>query len=271
MDRAIDIERWRGDERTATGDAVAVEEPLEIRVRRRAVSVTMRTPGHDAELAVGFLLGEGLIRGAADVLRVEPCGQAREGNVVNVTLAPRVAVDFDKLTRHVFASSSCGLCGKASIDALHQWFDPIDSDLAVPAALLRVLPDNMRAAQATFERTGGLHAAALFDERGGMTVLREDVGRHNAVDKALGHAVLRGVALDRAVLLVSGRASFEVVQKAWAGRVPVVCAVSAPTSLAVELARESGVTLVGFLRGDRMNVYSGGERVRSAAVETKHE
>lgn len=272
MHTDLTIDRWRHDaHEPAVADAVVVEEPLEIRVRHRALSVTMRTPApgseSDAELALGFLLSEGLITGPADVVRVESCAQARAGNVLNVTLAPHVDVDFDKLTRHVFASSSCGLCGKASIDAVQQQFDPIDSDLTLPVALLHRLPATMRTAQTTFDRTGGLHAAALFDDAGELLVLREDVGRHNAVDKVLGWALQHGrLPLNRCVLLVSGRASFEIVQKALAGRLPIVCAVSAPSSLAVELARENGQTLVGFLREDRLNVYAGGERLTPAPL-----
>src|SRR4051812_3490539 len=164
-------------------DELAIEEPLEIRVRGRAISVTMRTPGHDDELALGFLLSEGLIHAAADVQRVEPCDRNEQGNLLNVQLAPEVPVDFDKLTRHVFASSSCGLCGKATIESVRATFPPVESDLVIDAKLLVHLPDAMRKQQATFQRTGGLHAAALFDAAGNLMVVREDVGRHNAVDK----------------------------------------------------------------------------------------
>jgi FdhD protein len=243
-------------------DELAHEEPLEVRVRGRAISVTMRTPGHDEELAVGFLLTEGVVRCRADVLRVEPCGRNELGNVVNVLLAPDVPVDFGRLTRHVFASSSCGLCGKATIDAVRERFEPVRSDVRVGAATLLALPAAMRAAQETFARTGGLHAAGLFTAEGELIALREDVGRHNAVDKVIGHAVLGGLLpLDRHVLLVSGRTSFEILQKALAARVPIVAAVSAPSSLAAEFARDGGQTLVGFLRDDRFNVYAGAERV----------
>ncbi|HWE93715.1 MAG TPA: formate dehydrogenase accessory sulfurtransferase FdhD [Tepidisphaeraceae bacterium] len=244
-------------------DELAVEEPLEIRVKGRAVSVTMRTPGHDEELAAGFLLSEGMIRGRADVLRVEPCVQASAGNVVNVVLAPTVAVDFERLTRHVFASSSCGLCGKATIEAVCQNVEPVESDAAVDAGTLLGLPDKLRQAQAAFDRTGGLHAAGVFTLDGELVVAREDVGRHNAVDKVLGFGLLNGLLpFDRHVLMISGRASFEIMQKALAGRLPIVAAVSAPSSLAAEFAAESGQTLVGFLRGRRMNVYAEPRRVR---------
>jgi FdhD protein len=232
-------------------------------VRNRAVSVTMRTPGRDEELAAGFLLTEGIVRERGDILRVEPCVHASAGNVVNVVLAPNVVVDFERLTRHVFASSSCGLCGKATIEAVCQQAEPVESDAVIDAATLLGFPDQLRQAQATFDRTGGLHAAGVFTVDGELVVAREDVGRHNAVDKVLGFGLLNGLLpFDRHVLMISGRASFEIMQKALAGRFPIVAAVSAPSSLAAEFARESGQTLVGFLRGKRMNVYAEAERIR---------
>ena len=243
-------------------DELSVEEPLEIRVKNRAVSVTMRTPGHDEELAAGFLLTEGILKARGDVVAIEPCAAAREGNVINVTPSPSAAVDFDKLTRHVFASSSCGVCGKATIDSIHARFEPVDSNVTVDVQTLLALPEKLRQAQSTFARTGGLHAAGLFTLSGDLIVAREDVGRHNAVDKVLGYGFLHGLLpFDRHVLLVSGRASFEIMQKALAGRIPIVAAVSAPSSLAVDFAAESGMTLVGFLREGRMNVYSEPSRV----------
>ena len=253
-----------GEAGQSADDQLAIEEPLEIRIKGRAVSVTMRTPGHDAELTVGFLLSEGMIARAQDVAAVEPCALDRGGNVINVVLAASASVDFDRLTRHVFASSSCGLCGKATIEAIHQRIDPIGRKppIAVDPAVLLSLPEKLRAAQPTFDRTGGLHAAGLFTPEGELVAAREDVGRHNAVDKVLGHALMnRLLPLDRHILMVSGRASFEILQKALAGRIPVVAAVSAPSSLAVDFAKESGQTLVGFVRGGRMNVYAGGERL----------
>lgn len=249
-------------------DELAGEEPLEIRVRGRAISVTMRTPGEpgdatqDAELAAGFLLTEGVIRSVADIDLIEPCARNEHGNSINVRLAPLVHVDFDRLTRHVFASSSCGLCGKAAIDAVRTDCSPITSDVSIPAALLAQLPRSMRKAQPAFDRTGGLHAAALFSERGDLIVVREDIGRHNAVDKVVGRALLAGlVPLSRAILIVSGRSSFEIMQKSAAAGIPIVAAVSAPSSLAVQFAQEAGQTLVGFLRESRMNIYTRPERI----------
>jgi len=262
---AVGIVRYDGETPRVTADALAAEEPLEIRVRGHAVSVTMRTPGHDEELAAGFLLAEGLLRRPADVLRIEPCLRNEDGNVVNVVLAPDVPFDLARLTRHVFASSSCGLCGKATIDAVHAALPPVpvDDGLTIEPQTLYRLPPIMRAAQDTFARTGGLHAAALFTAAGELACLREDVGRHNAVDKVLGHALLTGLyPLDRHVLLVSGRSSFEIMQKALAGRIPIVAAVSAPSSLAVRFAASANQTLIGFLRDRRMNVYTHPHRVR---------
>jgi FdhD protein len=255
----------RGEPPQSAQDLVAQEEPLEIRVRGRSVAVTMRTPGHDRELAAGFLLTEGLIQSREQVIEIGPCleGDVPE-NTLNVFLAPSVVVDFESLTRHVFASSSCGLCGKASIEAVHQHFPPVESNATVSAQFLELLPARLRELQETFAQTGGLHAAAIFDAQGRLVVLREDVGRHNAVDKVLGHGLIeRKLPFDSHVLLVSGRASFEILQKALAGRVPIVCAISAPSSLAVEFAKESNQTLIGFLRDNRMNIYSGAARIAS--------
>jgi len=251
----------------ARSDSLALEEPLEIRVQGRSVAVTMRTPGHDRELAAGFLLTEGIIRERSDLIEILHCRAATApDNTLNVFLAASVKVDFAQLTRHVFATSSCGLCGKASIASVHQHFPPLKSRLKVAAQTLVGLPALMRAAQRTFTETGGLHASAVFDAAGKLIVLREDVGRHNALDKVLGHGLLEGrLPFDAHILLVSGRTSFEILQKALAGRIPIICAVSAPSSLAVQFAQESGQTLVGFLRGETMNIYAGAERiVRSA-------
>jgi FdhD protein len=245
-------------------DTVVREEPLEIRVRGKSVAVTMRTPGHDRELAAGFLLSEGIIRERNEIVEIAPCLESDSPeNTLNVFLAPSVEIDFARLTRHVFASSSCGVCGKASIESVHQHFPPIESSCAITAETLVALPDRMRAAQKTFSQTGGLHAAAIFDLQGNMLVLREDAGRHNAVDKVLGWGFFGDkLPFDSHILLVSGRASFEIVQKVLAARIPIVAAVSAPSSLAVEFARESNQTLVGFLRGQTFNIYSHPDRVR---------
>ena len=266
MSNTRPILRWQsGSAPSREHDELAHEEPLEVRVRGRAVSVTMRTPGHDEELAAGFLVTEGMIQAKRDVLKIEACERNEEGNLVNVQLAPDVPVDFEKLTRHVFASSSCGLCGKATIEAVRGQFPTITSDVVVDAKTLLSLPEKMRSAQSTFDRTGGLHAAALFTIDGDLLVLREDVGRHNAVDKVVGHALLNDkLPLDRHVLMVSGRTSFEILQKALAARIPIVAAVSAPSTLAADFATESGQTLVGFLRNERMNVYAHERRVRFA-------
>ena len=259
---------WRyqsGEGPREAADELAEEEPLEIRVAGRGVSITMRTPGHDAELAAGFLLTEGLLRSRADLLGVEPCAHAGTGNVVNVNLSPDAKVDFAQLTRHVFTSSSCGLCGKVSIDAVFQRFEPVPSGdgVVVPVDTLLSLPNRLADAQPTFRRTGGIHAAAVFTAAGELVVAREDVGRHNAVDKVLGYGLLRGdLPYDRHVLLVSGRASFEIVQKALAARVPVIAAVSAPSTLAAEFAEQSGQTLVGFLREGRLNIYANPQRMQ---------
>ena len=274
------ILRWKSGAPTKRrSDDLAREEPLEIRVRGKAVSVTMRTPGHDFELAAGFLVTEGLIRKREDVVEIAFCQRTaapaahpspdgfapeeNDQNILNVFLAPSVECDFEKLTRHVFASSSCGICGKATIDAVHQHFEPLPNaergtrNTEFEAKKILPLPEKLRAAQKTFERTGGLHAAAIFDQKGKLLVLREDVGRHNAVDKVIGHGFLNNrMPFDSHILMVSGRASFEIMQKALAARIPVVVAVSAPSSLAVEFARESGQTLVGFLRGRSMNIYT---------------
>ncbi|MGW6460063.1 formate dehydrogenase accessory sulfurtransferase FdhD [Streptomyces sp. NPDC055078] len=251
-------------------DTLVAEEPLEIRLNGKPLAITMRTPGDDFALAAGFLVSEGVIGAADEVRSIVYCaGATADGtntyNVVDVQLAPGVPVPDITLERNVYTTSSCGLCGKASLDAVrtHARFPIADTPpVRLTPALLSLLPDRLRAAQRVFDRTGGLHAAALFTEDGELLDVREDVGRHNAVDKLIGRAVQNGdLPLSRAVLLVSGRASFELAQKAVMAGVPVLAAVSAPSSLAVDLAGEAGLTLVGFLRGANMNVYAGVERV----------
>lgn len=255
---------WRhrpGEPVSETDDHVASEEPLEIRVAGRTIGVTMRTPGHDDELAAGFLLGEGLLLRPADVRHIRRCDRD-PGSAVDVVVSPDVAVDFARLTRHVFASSSCGVCGSSTIDAVRKRLPAVAEGPVIDARTLYAAAAGLRAVQPAFDRTGGLHAAAIFDgDR--LLVAREDVGRHNAVDKAIGHAFLAGLCpLSTHLLMVSGRASFEIVQKALAAGITIVAAVSAPSSLAIDLADESNITLVGFLREQGFNVYAHPERVR---------
>ena len=243
-----------------TEDVVAVESPLEVRVEGKSVAVIMRTPGEDRELAAGFLLTEGIIHEAADIFEISVCPGAVQGNVVDVLLRNPDRFDLSHLTRHVFTSSSCGLCGKASVEAAFANFPPLaisERPPAVPWELLRELPERQRAAQPTFAATGGLHASTIFDLAGNPVLLREDVGRHNALDKVLGASLLGNLLpLDRHILLLSGRVSFELMQKALAARIPIIAAIGAPSSLAVDFARSSGQTLVGFLRNGRGNLYS---------------
>lgn len=246
-------------------DVTAREEPLEIRVEGRSVAVVMRTPGHDEELAAGFLVSEGVVQRPRDILEVSQCASTGNihGNVVDVLLGGAV-VNWDSLTRHVFSASSCGICGKTSIDSVFQRFPPVVGEWQVAPALIAGLPDKLRAAQEAFSQTGGLHASGLFDLEGNLMVLREDVGRHNALDKILGHALMQGLLpLDRHILMVSGRVSFEIIQKALAAGIPLVAAISAPSSLAVEFAETAGQTLIGFLRGETMNIYTHPQRVRT--------
>ncbi|GII90962.1 formate dehydrogenase accessory sulfurtransferase FdhD [Sinosporangium siamense] len=253
-------------------DDLATEEPLEIRVQaggeRRTLAITMRTPGADFELAAGFLYGEG-IAGEDDIASIGYCTdedvapEARY-NTVTVRLRGDHLPDLRGLDRHFMTSSACGVCGTATIDSLRDRRPPLADSPGpkVSAELLTLLPDRLRTSQSVFGKTGGLHAAGLFDAEGTALAVREDVGRHNAVDKLIGHALLTGeVPLHDRVLLVSGRSSYEILQKALTAGIPVICAVSAPSSLAVALAREFGATLVGFLRGDRFNIYAGQERI----------
>jgi FdhD protein len=236
---------------TADGDVLAVEEPLEIRVGEKNISVTMRTPGDDFDLAVGFLFTEGII-GKDDVESIRHWGSP---NVVRVALRDGVAFDASKLDRHFYTTSSCGICGKTSIEALRVVVDPLPDATPVRASVVHGLPSLLETGQATFRRTGGLHGAAIFSAEGELLCLREDVGRHNAADKAIGALFREGRT--GAILMVSGRASFEIVQKAIVARIGVLAAVGAPSSLAVELARELNLTLLGFVRDDRFNIYAG--------------
>jgi FdhD protein len=280
------VYRVQGEGFEERPDELATEEPLEIRLiqggRRRTVAITMRTPGADAELALGFLFAEGVIHGRGDVRRVAPCidtGEASEAaadpggcaNVIEVELAEGVAEpELAGLERHFFATSACGVCGKASLDALAVRLPAeIAAGPEIPTAVITALPERLRAAQGMFATTGGLHAAALFGPAGELLAVREDVGRHNALDKLIGWALGEGLLpLSGHIVLVSGRSSYEILQKSLMAGVPMVCAVSAPSSLAVELADRFGLTLIGFLRGDRFNVYTGIERVAGAPSRT---
>lgn len=260
------VERGRTEE---VADHLATEEPLEIRLRwdggERTVAVTMRTPGHDEELAAGFLFAEGVIESRD---RIAGFHRGSDPNVVEVELGEGPDPSLPTLERHFFSSSACGVCGKAGLAALQvRMPGSLPPGVEVDPEVISSLPDRLREAQGLFDATGGLHAAALFDVSGRLISAREDVGRHNALDKLIGRALLDGgLPLHDRVVMVSGRSSYEILQKCLMARVPVVCAVSAPSSLAVELAGRFGITLVGFLRGERFNVYSGVERIAGAAA-----
>lgn len=265
----VDVVAWNDETADLRPDALAVEEPLEIRLAGYSVAVTMRTPGDDVDLVVGFLFTEGIVRSADDVGSIAHCPTddvGSLGNIINVNPSDPAIVDPDRWRRNFVAGSSCGICGKASIEAVRRDHPGIRSKAYVSRRILYRMAGDLQRSQAVFGRTGGLHAAALFDTSGRLLAAREDVGRHNAVDKVIGHMVRRRAEpLGDSVLMVSGRASFEIVQKALAAGVPIVAAVSAPSSLAVDLARDAGMTLVGFLRASggqgRFNVYTGEERV----------
>ncbi|MPV50465.1 MULTISPECIES: formate dehydrogenase accessory sulfurtransferase FdhD [unclassified Pseudactinotalea] len=266
------IRRITGSDTRSRQDSLVVEEPLEIRLAGRPLAVTMRTPGHDVELAAGFLTSEGIIWRAHDLLTAIHCGGPGSGggentyNVLDIALAPHVPPPPASSERSFYTTSSCGVCGKASIEAIAtiSKFSVAGDPAAMSAAEVRALPERLRAQQEVFAKTGGLHAAGLFDAATGeLLVVREDVGRHNAVDKVIGWALLAGrLPLAGTVLQVSGRASFELVQKATMAGVPMLTAVSAASSLAVDLAEEAGLTLVGFMRGESMNVYTHPDRIR---------
>lgn len=273
------IDAWDGDRRLSRLDTLAAEEPLEIRVAGCSVAVTMRTPGDDFDLAAGFLLTEGIIHDWADVASIAYCpteDPSSAGTIVNVNPLDPALVDPERWRRNFFASSSCGLCGKASIAAIKQEAAPLAARGTAECRTLYGMDRTLRLAQDVFAQTGGLHAAGLFDLQGELTAIREDVGRHNAVDKVIGQAVRqRQVPLHDRILVVSSRGSFEIVQKALVAGIATVATVSAPSSLAVELARATGMTLLGFLRsngarGGRFNVYAGAERIiRNAGEQTR--
>ena len=258
-DEGLNLRRYRVERGwVEEGDRVAMEEPLEVRVNGQSVAVMMRTPGHDEELATGFLLTESVIESADDIAEIQhrpDLDPEAVGNSLEVTL--KKETDLSELTRHVFTSSSCGVCGKATIESVFQQFSPIERGITLNSDFLLELPGKLRKQQETFDRTGGLHASALFSTEGELLLLREDVGRHNALDKVIGRSLRDQIDLSKVVLLVSGRISFELMQKALAGGIPAVAGISAPSSLAVKLARDSGQILVGFLRERGFNVYSG--------------
>jgi FdhD protein len=267
--RSVDLTQvteWNDGAVARKDDYLAAEEPLEIRIGENPLSVTMRTPGHDLELAAGFLFTEGLVQRREQIIALANAtndDDGKRGNVVRAEVAAEALPDFDKLRRHFFAASSCGICGKASIDAVRsRLLRTPNPDFRVEPKLIVRLPDALRSEQDVFERTGGLHAAALFDGQGALLIVREDIGRHNAVDKVVGWALLNDrIPLSDCILLVSGRGGFEIIQKAIVAGIPVVASVSAPSSLAVQLARELRLTLIGFLRGNRFVIYAGEDRV----------
>jgi len=260
------VRRWTGTEQLAGYDDLAVEEPLQILFAGEDVAVAMRTPGHDAELAAGFLLSEGVITRRDQIDSIANCldeAGAPAPNVINVLPSDRNLLEPGRWGRNFISSSSCGLCGKTSIAHITARTTPLHSNASVRLDTLYSLVDKLHAAQAIFTRTGGIHAAGLFTTEGDLLVLREDVGRHNAVDKVVGHALLNDMLpLNNHILLVSSRASFEIVQKALVAGIGIMAVISAPSSLAVEMARDANMTLVAFLRGERLNVYSGHKRVR---------
>jgi FdhD protein len=256
----------------STDDLLAVEEPLEIRIAigeennrlQKNISVTMCTPGQNKDLAAGFLFTEGIIKNKEDIVFCNSLNQAGN-NIVVVELKPGILFDPKKMERHFYTSSSCGVCGKTSIDAVKNIFSNVGTpdNFIITADLLTKLPDSLRKQQEIFEHTGGLHASALFDSVGRLIITREDVGRHNALDKLIGACLMAGnIPLNKYILLLSGRASFELIQKSAMAGIKIVCAIGAPSSLAVDLAKETGITLIGFLRGNRFNIYSGQERIK---------
>ena len=275
----IPVDAYDGDKMRHKRDSVVTEEPLEVRIRvaneSRRVAVTMRTPGSDFELAAGFLLAEGVVRSREQILGISYCKDddlpdEQLFNIVIVQTAPDASRNLESLERHFHVSSACGVCGKTSLDAIElRGVAPVMSDPRVEPGVVAALPERLRSTQKLFDKTGGLHAAGLFTASGEVVAVREDVGRHNAVDKVLGWALLEDrVPLDDHILMVSGRSSFEIAQKAVAAGVPVVGSVSAPSSLAIEVARRFGVTLLGFVRDGRFNVYAGAERISPGVLKS---
>lgn len=272
--KPVEITKFTSSGSTVSPDLMAVEEPLEIRLgfgalgdrQQKSLSVTMRTPGHDYELAIGFLFTEGIIESFDQVESIKYCEdvgrQEERENVVRVELRPEVKIDFEKLQRNFYTSSSCGVCGKSSIEAVHVSCQVINDDLRVTKNVIHSLPDKLREAQQIFEHTGGLHAVGLFDLKGKLLLTREDVGRHNAMDKIIGACLFKKeTPLTNRIIMVSGRASFELVQKALRAGCPIMAAVGAPSSLAVSLANNLGMTLLGFVREQSFNLYCGHHRI----------
>lgn len=258
----IKIIKHREGQSKSTDDFVAIEEPLEIRIENKSIAIVMRTPGHDQELTAGFLLSEGAIKSLKDIFEISECinqstNNNEIGNYVDVILTNSSNFNFEHLTRHVFTSSSCGVCGKATVESVMMEFEKIDSPEKVNPSNIFKLPEKLLLSQETFKKTGGLHASALFDENGEIVVMREDVGRHNALDKVIGYALLNEMLpLKKYTLLLSGRISFELMQKSLAAGIPTVAGISAPSSLAIDFAKKSGQNLIGFLRHQTMNIYS---------------
>lgn len=276
------ITRIKANSQKEETDFLAAEEPLEIRLlfgtkedrRQQSVSVTMRTPGHDFDLAAGFLFTEGIIKSFDEIQHIQHCGGLNK-NVVRVELKEDVAINISKLERNFYTTSSCGVCGKASIDAVRTTCcleNTSYQSLNITAKVLISLPDKLRKAQSVFDNTGGLHGCGLFDESGNLILSREDVGRHNAVDKLIGAALQQHMLpLDKYVLLLSGRASFELIQKAWMAGIQMVAAVGAPSSLAVEMAADANITLAGFVRQGGFNIYTQKERIIISEYENSHQ
>lgn len=270
----VTIQKITADSLTESPDLLAVEEPLEIRLgfgpvddrQQRSIAVTMRTPGHDEELALGFLFTEGIIHNSSDVLSCRHCVQdaTKEGNVIRVELGAEVEVDWSRLNRNTFTSSSCGLCGKTTIDAVMALTPgPVSSVFSVDASTIHQLPEQVRSVQRAFAYTGGIHAAALFDANGSLLLVREDIGRHNALDKLIGAALWKGwLPLSQFGIFLSGRIGVELVQKSWMAGAPLLVAVGAPSSLAVQMAQEAHITVAGFVRDSRFNLYAHPDRVR---------
>lgn len=272
--KPVEITRITPSDRKVTPDLMAVEEPLEIRIgfgemgdrQQRSLSVTMRTPGHDYELAIGFLFTEGIINSYGEIESIKYCEdvgrQEEKENVVRVELKPNVALDFEKFSRNFYTSSSCGVCGKSSIESVEVVCAKLQDDLTISPAIIHQLSGKLREAQQIFEHTGGLHAVGLFDQTGSLLLSREDVGRHNAMDKVIGASLFKKeIPLSNRIVMVSGRASFELVQKALRAGAPVMAAVGAPSSLAVSLAQDMGMTLLGFVRDNSFNIYCGANRI----------